>query len=74
MYQQTRNSMIRFILLLTLFIYYVIWLLLPIFDLDGKLWLFMIPSKFAVLLPIMLVTGGFVIVGTFLSILLLKNC
>ncbi|AET41522.1 uncharacterized protein Ecym_8237 [Eremothecium cymbalariae DBVPG len=64
--------MIKFTLLLSIYLYYVIWLLLPIFDLDGSLWLFPLPSKYAALLPIVLLLVGTLIVGTFLGVLLLK--
>lgn len=63
----------RFILLIVLFIYYTLWLLLPIFDLEGRWALFPLPSIYAVYLPIVLLLIGFTIVGTFTGVLLLRD-
>lgn len=63
----------RFILLTVLFLYYAAWLLLPVFDLDGKLVIFPLPSIYAVYLPIGLLIVGFTIVGTFLGTILLLD-
>ncbi|GAV48163.1 hypothetical protein ZYGR_0I04600 [Zygosaccharomyces rouxii] len=63
----------RFLLLTSAFIYYIIWLLLPVFELDGKTALFPLPSAYAVYLPIMLLIIGFTLIGTFLGSLLLFN-
>ncbi|ADJ41754.1 ACR063W-Ap [Eremothecium gossypii ATCC 10895] len=65
--------MLKFALLLGIFSYYTAWLLLPIFDLDGKLWLFPLPSLYAVLLPIVLLLCGAFIVGSSLGALLLTS-
>lgn len=60
----------RFILLTLLLLYYTIWLLLPVFDLDRKSVIFPLPSIYAVYLPIVLLIIGFTIVGTFLGVIL----
>lgn len=57
-----------------LYIYYAIWLLLPLFDLENKYWLFPLPSRYAIYLPIWLLLIGFLMVGIYLSIVILKNC
>lgn len=63
----------RFLLLTSAFIYYIIWLILPVFELDSKTVLFPLPSAYAVYLPIILLIIGFTLIGTFLGSLLLFN-
>ncbi|QGN14289.1 hypothetical protein FIM1_946 [Kluyveromyces marxianus] len=53
-----------------LFLYYCIWLLLPIFDLDQQFALFPLPSKYAVSIPIVLLLIATSIVGTSLAIVM----
>lgn len=56
------------------FVYYTVWLLLPLLDLEGKWpWLFPLPSQYAIYLPIVLLFVGFTIIGTYLSYILLKS-
>lgn len=61
----------RFLLLTLAVLYYTVWLLLPVFELEGKISLFPLPSIYAVYLPIVLLLIGFTTVGTFLGGLLL---
>jgi len=63
----------RFAIHIVLFIYYAIWLLLPIFDLEGQWKLFPLPSIYAIYIPIVLLLIGFTIVGTFVGLLLLRD-
>lgn len=62
-----------FTIVLALFVYYCVWLLLPIFDLDEQLFLFPLPSKYAVSLPIVLLLIAVSVVGASLSLLLLNE-
>lgn len=67
----------RFLLLTVVLVYYAVWLLLPVLELDGKLKAFPLPSIYAVFLPIALLIIGFTIVGSFLGVMLLldsKEC
>lgn len=63
----------RFLLLTVAMAYYTVWLLLPVFELDGKMKLFPLPSIYAVYLPIGLLLVAFTMVGTFLGVLLLAD-
>ncbi|AMD22736.1 HHL034Cp [Eremothecium sinecaudum] len=63
--------MFKLTLVVLAFIYYTTWLLLPVFNLDGACLLFPIPSKYAVLLPIILLLFGVLLVGTFIGVLLM---
>ncbi|CCE61923.1 hypothetical protein TPHA_0B02500 [Tetrapisispora phaffii CBS 4417] len=63
----------RFLVLTFAFIYYLIWLVLPIFELDRKLYLFPLPSVYAVYLPILLLLLGVILVGSYMGYLLLIN-
>ncbi|CUS23676.1 LAQU0S11e01772g1_1 [Lachancea quebecensis] len=63
----------RFAILVILFTYYLVWLLLPIFELEDKVWLFPLPSKYAVILPILLVNVGVFLVVSFLGLLLVHR-
>ncbi|QLG70538.1 hypothetical protein HG535_0A04780 [Zygotorulaspora mrakii] len=63
----------RFALLTVAMLYYTVWLLLPVFELDNKLSMFPLPSIYAVYLPISLLLLGFAMVGTFLGVLLLLD-
>lgn len=63
----------RFLLLTVLLIYYAVWLLLPVLELDGKLKAFPLPSVYAIYLPIILLMIGFTVVGTFLGIMLILD-
>lgn len=63
----------RFLLLTALLIYYAVWLLLPVLELDGKLRAFPLPSIYAIYLPIVLLIIGFTIVGSFLGVMLLLD-
>ena len=63
----------RFVIHIILFIYYTIWLLLPIFDLENKWKIFPLPSIYAIYVPIILLLIGFTIVGTFVGVLLLRD-
>lgn len=61
----------RFAVLVIVFGYYLAWLLLPIFELEGKFWLFPLPSVYAVFLPIVLLMVGVFLVISFLGLLLI---
>ncbi|CCH60667.1 hypothetical protein TBLA_0D01590 [Henningerozyma blattae CBS 6284] len=64
----------RFVLLVILFIYYMTWLILPMFEFEDRIpYLFPIPSVYAIYLPIWLLLIGFTLVGTFLGFLLLTT-
>lgn len=63
----------RFVLHILAFIYYAVWLLLPIFDLEGRWAVFPFPSIYAVYIPIVLLLIGFTIIGTFVGVLLLRD-
>ncbi|CDO94714.1 unnamed protein product [Kluyveromyces dobzhanskii CBS 2104] len=62
-----------FFVILALFIYYCVWILLPIFDLDRTLSIFPFTSKYAVSIPIVLLLLATSIVGTSLAVLLWKD-
>ncbi|EDO18494.1 hypothetical protein Kpol_1032p91 [Vanderwaltozyma polyspora DSM 70294] len=62
----------RFFILTAAFLYYLIWLILPIFELDEALILFPLPSIYAVYIPIFLLLLGFALVGSYLGYLLIK--
>ncbi|KAK5963118.1 uncharacterized protein PWA37_004821 [Arxiozyma heterogenica] len=64
----------RLTMWILLYIYYAVWLLLPLFDLENKYWLFPLPSRYAIYLPIWLLLIGFTLVGLCLSTIILKNC
>ena len=70
---KAHTVMNRFALLIIFFIYYVVWAILPIFEQEGKWIIFPLPSIYAVYLPIVLLLGGFTIVGTFLGVLMLRG-
>ena len=57
-----------------LYIYYAAWLLLPLFELENKYWIFPLPSRYAIYIPIWLVLIGFTSVGVCLSSVILLNC
>ncbi|SCU93933.1 LAFA_0F18998g1_1 [Lachancea sp. 'fantastica'] len=61
----------RFVILTGLFIYYVIWLLLPIFDLENVLLGFPLPSIYAAICPVVLLLIGIFCVVSFLGGLVL---
>ncbi|CAR56741.1 uncharacterized protein KLLA0_E11727g [Kluyveromyces lactis] len=63
-----------FSIILALFIYYCVWLLLPIFDLDQKVSLFPLSSQYAVGIPILLLLLGTSIVGTSVAVMLWNDC
>ncbi|CEP62057.1 uncharacterized protein LALA0_S04e06766g [Lachancea lanzarotensis] len=61
----------RFVILTGIFIYYVIWLLLPIFDLENTILGFPLPSIYAAICPVVLLLVGVFCVVSFLGGLVL---
>ncbi|SCU88075.1 LADA_0E08042g1_1 [Lachancea dasiensis] len=59
----------RFAILTGLFVYYLIWLLLPIFELENKFIVFPLPSIYATICPILLLLFGLFLEVSFLGIL-----
>ncbi|CCK70938.1 uncharacterized protein KNAG_0F02760 [Huiozyma naganishii CBS 8797] len=62
----------RLTIWILLYLYYAVWLILPIFDLEGKYIIFPLPSRYAVFLPIWLLLIGFASVGTYLGVLTIR--
>ncbi|SCV05531.1 LANO_0H09538g1_1 [Lachancea nothofagi CBS 11611] len=62
----------RFALLTLLFVYYLVWLLLPIFQLENTIVGFPLPSIYAVILPILLLLAGLFLVVSFLGMLVVS--
>ncbi|SCU86657.1 LAMI_0D03070g1_1 [Lachancea mirantina] len=63
----------RFLIVVVAFAYYCVWIGLPIFDGEGKVWFFPLPSSIAVLVPAVLLLCGTLLVGTFSGLLLLLH-
>ena len=71
------NYMNRFVLICLFFAYYVVWSLLPIFEIENSnpiiSFLFPISSDVAIFLPIFLLLIGFTLTGSLLGALLLRS-
>ncbi|AJR49148.1 hypothetical protein H811_YJM1400I00077 [Saccharomyces cerevisiae YJM1400] len=67
----------RFVIICLLFTYYVIWSLLPIFEIENSnpvvSLLFPISSNGAIFLPIFLLLIGFTLTGSVLGVLLIRS-
>ncbi|SCU86817.1 LAME_0D07778g1_1 [Lachancea meyersii CBS 8951] len=63
----------RFVLVTGVFLYYLAWLLLPIFDIENTLPGFPLPSIYAVICPVVLLLTGLFCVVSFLGILVLYS-
>ncbi|CAI7091615.1 BEM_collapsed_G0027490.mRNA.1.CDS.1 [Saccharomyces cerevisiae] len=67
----------RFVIICLLFTYYVIWSLLPIFEIENSnpvvSLLFPISSNVAIFLPIFLLLIGFTLTGSVLGVLLIRS-
>lgn len=63
----------RLTIWIILYLYYIIWLCLPLFDYENKLFFFPLPSKYAIFIPVYLLLIGFILCGGYMSFVILRD-